>query len=255
MARRKNGLGWIKPLPDGRFRMRMRVGVNDNGVPKILTVTGRTEAECIRKMRKKSDPYVNGIAGKRSDYLKKATLTELCELHLQEHMNQKDRLKPKSTDRREGTIRNQIEKYPIGRLQVLSVTPQDINGHIERLLRDEKLAVSSIEKVFDVINAAYKWAKSHYYTNYNPCDPIKDSIKNRLRNLKKRDTSEGVVIVLSEDQKKKIIGYVNGMDDQPVHTQLFGLGVRLLMNTGMRVGLRTSLHTWGIHRGRFRNTM
>ena len=64
MARRKNGLGWIKPLPDGRFRMRMRVGVNDNGVPKILTVTGRTEAECIRKMRKKSDPYVNGIAGK-----------------------------------------------------------------------------------------------------------------------------------------------------------------------------------------------
>lgn len=70
MARRKNGLGWIKPLPDGRFRMRMRVGVNDNGVPKILTVTGRTEAECIRKMRKKSDPYVNGIAGKGSDYLK-----------------------------------------------------------------------------------------------------------------------------------------------------------------------------------------
>lgn len=114
-------------------------------------------------MRKKSDPYVNGIAGKGSEYLKKATLTKLCELHLQEHMNQKDRLKPKSTDRREGTIRNQIEKYPIGRLQVLSVTPQDINGHIERLLRDEKLAVSSIEKVFDVINAAYKWAICEWY--------------------------------------------------------------------------------------------
>ena len=55
MGRRKNGLGWIKVLPDGRYRMRQRVGVNDNGVPKILTVTGKTEAECIKKMRKKKE--------------------------------------------------------------------------------------------------------------------------------------------------------------------------------------------------------
>ncbi len=236
MGRRKNGLGWIKVLPDGRYRMRQRVGVNDNGVPKILTVTGKTEAECIKKMRKKSDPYVNGITGKGSDYLKKATLTELCNLHLQEHMNQKDRLKPKSTDRREGTIRNQIENYPIGRLQVPSVTPQDINGHIERLIRDGELSISSIEKVFDVINSAYKWAKSHYYTEYNPCDPVRDMIKNRLRNLKKRDTSEGVVIVLSDDQKRKIRDYVAGLNEQPAYSQLFGLSVMLLMHTGMRVG-------------------
>ena len=69
-----------------------------------------------------------------------------------------------------------------------TVKPQDIHNHIEMLLKENKVAVSSVGKAFDVLNAAYKWAQSRQYLYTNPCDPVKDTIKNRLKNLQKRDS-------------------------------------------------------------------
>ena len=236
MGRRKNGQGSIKILPDGRYRMRQKVGFRDNGVARVLTVTGTSESDCIKKMKKKTTQLENNLSVAGTSLIKKITLTELCNIHLNEHLGQRDRLKPKAADRRESTIRNQIEPYPIGSLQVPSITPQDVNGHIEHLLREGKLSVSSVEKTFDVINSAFKWAESQYYIDFNPCKPIRDKIKNRLKNLKKKDSSEGIVEVLSEDQKQMLETYVNSLDGAAMHQQLMGLSILFLMYTGIRVG-------------------
>ena len=74
----------------------------------------------------------------------KDTLTTLCKKHLASDISHKHMLKPKAADRRESTINNQIAKYPIGCLQVQSVTSQDFENHIEGLISESKLSISSI---------------------------------------------------------------------------------------------------------------
>ncbi len=149
MGRRKNGLGTFTILPDGRYRMRLRMGFNNAGGARILTVTGTSETDCLKKMKKKAAEYENSPSTAGTSLIKKITVTELCNIHLNEHLSQKDRLKPKAADRRESTIKNQIEPYKIGRLQTSSVTSQDVSEHIETLLQEGKLSVSSVEKTFD----------------------------------------------------------------------------------------------------------
>ena len=235
--KRKNGQGSISlvksPNGETKYRMRQQVGVlPNNGRPRILTVTGSSETDCIRKMKKRERELAD------LEYTPRVTMTvgELCELHLKEHLAQKDRLKPKSADRRESTIRNQIQKYPMGRLQMASVKPSDITDHIESLI-SEGLSVSSVSKAFDVINAAYNYAKDQGYITKNPCDPVKDDIKHRLQNLDVRNSSAGVVIILSDEQIAQIKKHVNdNIDRWPTYKKALGLSVLLLIHTGMRSG-------------------
>ena len=66
-------------------------------------------------------------------------------------------LKPKSIDRREVTITKHIEPYPIGYMQISALRIKDVEEHI-KILTDKELITSSITKVVDVLNAAYKLA-------------------------------------------------------------------------------------------------
>ena len=241
MAKRKNGEGSFNHLPNGKVRMRLQYGRNSNGGPRILTVTGSSETDALRKMRAKVE-----AESKKASYIddvkvKKMTLAELCEAHLEAHIKQKDRLKDGSVDRRAGTIKNQIRgkngEYALARLQVLTVTPQDISRHIEMLITESGLAVSSIEKVFYVINAAYSWAVDNGYIDKSPCNPVKDAIKSRFKALKKKENAEKEVIVLSEHQIDLIRRHVNWLkDNAKIDQYLFGLSVLLLLYTGMRAG-------------------
>lgn len=67
-------------------------------------------------------------------------------------------MKPKSIDRRECTIEKHIALYPLGRIQLQAVKVSDIDSHMSTLMQEGKLSVSSMEKVIDVLNAAYNWA-------------------------------------------------------------------------------------------------
>jgi len=151
-------------------------------------------------------------------------------------MSQRDRIKPTAADRRECTIRNQIEPYPIGSTQCSSVKSADVKNHIERLIDENKLSVSSIKKCFDVINSAYNWAISQEALSYNPCTKVCDEIRHRLSKLEDIDSDEEDVIVMSEEDAK------------------------LLMHTGIRVGELCALrwknydmkyHTLDVSRTRF----
>lgn len=236
MSRRKSGLGSITLLPNGKYRMRKQFGNLPNGRPRIITVTGTSETDCLRKMKKKEEEVPQRMIVGDSSF-QKITLTELCEYHLEEHLNERGRLKPKAADRRESTIRNQIMPYSIGRIQAVNVNPQDVTGHIEKLIKEGKLSVSSICKTLDVINAAYKWAVDQEYIRYNPCKSVMDKLKNRLKNLEKRNSSDGVVIVLSEDQISLIEKYVDSISDKSEsYLYIQGLSVLLLLYTGMRIG-------------------
>lgn len=236
--KRVNGEGSFAVLPNGKIQMRKMFGYLPNGRPKILTVSGTSQSDCIRQMNTKIASMQSSGKAVDSHTIMKFTLEQLCYRHLQEHLDQRGRLKPKAADRRESTIKNQIAPYSIGQLQIMSVTSQDISRHMEYLINKGNLSVSSVEKAFNVINSAYKYAQSQHFIDYNPCDQIGDRIKNRFRNLKTRDSSAGVVLVLSSDQKQILENYVEELDRDDVeqYRRIIGLGVLLLLYTGMRVG-------------------
>ena len=152
-------------------------------------------------------------------------------------MGHKDVLKPKSADHRESTINNQIAKYPIGCLQVQSVTSQDFENHIEGLISENKLSISSIRKTLDVINAAFEWGVSQKIVSENPCTPVTKKLRIRLKNLEKIEADDADVIILSDDEVQKIINikYIfninNGKHKYP---NIFY--VLILLYTGMRIG-------------------
>jgi len=234
MKRRNNGEGSFSQTASGKIKMRMQVGYQNNGNPKILTVTGRTRAECIRLMDKKKQMYLHNDKGSYLD--RTLTLVELCQAHLDDHLSQLDRLKPNSADRREDTINNQISKYPIGHLIADQISPKDITDHINLLINDNQLSVSSLEKTIDVINAAYRWANNKEILSINPCTPVKDDIKARLRQLTRRHINDADVIILSPDEEEALITechrqFKNGKDKYPI-----GRAVEFLLATGMRVG-------------------
>ena len=237
MAKRKNGEGTFIKLANGKVRMRKQVGTLANGGQRVITVTGTSETDCIRKMKPKEE----AVKARNQEYdlkeIKRLTVTDLCMLHFKEHLGERNRLKPKAADRRESTIRNQIKPYHIGRMQAVGVTARDVRNHIENLINEGRLSVSSVQKALDVINAAYKWSKDRGMMDCNPCTPVLDKLKFRLKNLEKRNSSDGVVIVLSQEQIVKLEEYVEGLkENNNVYKYHFGLSLLLLLYTGMRVG-------------------
>ncbi len=234
-TRNKNGQGHFEQLENGKVRMWKQVGIKANGKRKMLSVTGTSETDCIKKMRIRENEYQSENI--TSDVMQKVTLGELCTMHLDEHLGEKDRLKPKAADRRESTIKNQIMPYPIGSYQVLSITASDIKKHIETLISEGRLSVSSIKKALDVINASFKWAQNNEYIEKNPCISVLDSLKKRLKKLESRENAEGVIIVLSEEQIAKYEKAIESLKDKPeTYRYIFGLSTLLLLRTGIRCG-------------------
>ena len=236
-TRNANGQGSFKKLSDGRTRMRKQHGYLDNGKPRVLTVTGKSESDCIKKMAKKETEFENGLITHES--VLKMTLEELCSKHLKYDIEHSARLKPTSADRREVTIRNQIIGSTIGTKQLAAITEMDISEYINTLLAAKKISVSSIKKVFYVINAAYKWAVKHKYLLENPCDFIKDDLMSDFKVLEDRQwgLNNKYVKTLNETQIEQLV-QVSKIVNANNHKLKYPVAIYilLLLFTGMRIG-------------------
>lgn len=181
--RNLNGQGTFVILPNKKVRMRKQFGYLDNGNPRILTVTAESKPACRRAMKIKEDECIKLLNTEIS--ILTGTLADLCYSHLEYDITHKKNFKSTAIDRRECTIRNQIEnnKYRIGRVQVQAITSADVKELIYGLIDEQRLAASSIEKAFNVINSAYRWAVDNEYVLKNVCIPIKDEIMSELKSM------------------------------------------------------------------------
>ena len=241
MSRRANGEGSFIKLEDGRIRMRQQYGFLPSGYQRILTVTGSSRSECVKLMKKKiakTPPPVD------LHDLSKGTVEELCRKHLEYNLAQRGFIKPSSADRREVTINNQVAGSTLGNMQVAAVSCRDIENHIEDLINADELAVSTIKKVFHVINGAYKWAVSQEIISKNPCDPIKEKITQRFSKLTEKGACDADVIVLSDDEKIILIKEALRKDDKGNFLYPIGPSVVFLLKSGMRIGEYCALR-WG----------
>lgn len=233
-TRRPKGTGHFDSYGKGGYRLRLQIGIKEDGKPKIITAVGKTQDECWRKLKKKMKLYKSSNNAE-SDY-QKITVAELCYKHLDAHLGEKDRLKARSADRREGTIRNQIEKYCIGDMQVASVKPTDISSHIEYLIANTALSVSSIEKTLNVLNSAYNWGIAQGKLDYNPCTAVLDSLQHRFTNISAKHTTDSDIVVLSAEETVKLKAEAVKTNNNGVLIHRNGLACLLLLETGMRIG-------------------
>ena len=233
--RNAKGEGAFKTNLDGTVTHRKSVGYKENGQRKVFTVTANTKAACLKEMKKKEDAWKkqNKIGSFCTGGL---TITELCEMHLKYQIEQGE-LKPKSIDRRECTIEKHIALYPLGRIQLQAVKVADIDNHMGTLMREGRLSVSSMEKVLDVLNAAYKWAIIRGELDFNPVAPIKSTIEKRLQKMKQKSANEADVSVLSIEEEKLFIKEAMSITENTgKYKYPAGLYGMLLLFTGMRCG-------------------
>lgn len=232
--RNAKGEGSFKINADGTVTHRKSVGYKANGYRKILTVTAANKAACIREMKKKEVEW-NRI--QKSEVIGSGTTVhELCLLHLKYQVEQNE-LKAKSIDRRECTIDRHIGDYRLGRLQIQSIRVADIEDHVTALIRERKLSASSVEKVVDVLNAAYNWAMIRGELEFNPVAPIKPTLEKRIQKMKQRTANEADVDVLSIEEQQIFEKEALKVDEKTGKLRyaggLYGL---LLLHTGMRCG-------------------
>ena len=236
MSEKRNakGEGAFKINPDGTVIHRKSVGYKANGQRKVFTVTANTKAACLKEMKKKEDAWKR--QSRVGSFCTSLTVTELCDRHLCYQANQGE-LKPKSIDRRECTIEKHIALYPLGRIQLQAVKVSDIDSHISTLMQERKLSVSSMEKVIDVLNAAYNWAITRGELEFNPVAPIKSPLTQRLQKIKQKSANEADVSVLSIEEEKLFIQEAMAINEKngkyKYPAGIYGL---LLLYTGMRCG-------------------
>ena len=65
-VRRTNGEGCYVNMPSGKIQMRKQCGFLANGRPRVLSVTGKSRAECNRLMKEK-EAKVTGIVSMAKD--------------------------------------------------------------------------------------------------------------------------------------------------------------------------------------------
>lgn len=232
-GRNAKGEGSFRKNSNGTFTHRKSVGYKADGGRKVLTVTAPTKTACIREMRKKEAEW-NHL--KNASHIQlKDTVAELCYRHLEYQMENGD-LRPKSVDRRESTIKNQIEKYDFGKMQLHMVTPIEVDKHIRYLMKEGKLSESSITKTVDVLNAAYTWATLHGDQRTNPVQSVKPDLVKKLKKMSAKHANEADVVVLSEDEIHRFT--LEAMKKNAKGTMKYpaGLYMLLLLHTGMRCG-------------------
>lgn len=145
--RRDKGDGCISQRADGTWTARMRVGLTPEGKPKIKAFYGKTESEVKKKLKEfqKELHRYDGTVVQRStvanymlDWLQNVKANEL---------------KPKSYDRLEQTVNNQVIPS-IGHLQLAALTSDDVQKMINDL-KNAGMSYSTIKKAYDAVNECF----------------------------------------------------------------------------------------------------
>ena len=121
-------------------------------------------------------------------------------------------------------------------MQINVITANDIEEHIQKLIKEGKVGSSSIKKVLDVLNAAFEWAKIQKDLADNPVEPVKSKLSTRLRKLSEKSAEEADVMVFSEEEAEVFYKEASKVCKNGKQYYSAGNYLLLLLYTGMRCG-------------------
>jgi integrase len=222
-TRADKGDGSIYQLADATWRGKYR----PQGSHKTKFFRGSTRAEVKNKMKafqREAEKY--GYIGSQKLCVRDFMDEWLYGIKYYE-------LKPKSFDRLECTLQNQVYKH-LGEVHFSQLATADIQNLV-RTLADEGLSYSSIKKTYESLNACFKWAMSQEPPKAvkNPCTGVSLPEKTKKQNKKSaanrvRYFSDKEIELLCQNSTAK---YGNG---KPIYR--LGHSVIVLLYTGIRIG-------------------
>lgn len=219
--RREKGDGSISQRKDGLWVGRYDAGKKPDGKRNIKVVYGKTDKECKKKLKDLKREIEKG----EHYYIERSSV----EAYMTDWLVnvKKNELKPKSYDRLEQTLNNNVFPY-IGHIQLQAIETNDVQKMINDL-RDSGKSHSTIKKVYDAVNAAFKYglACKPPKVDGNPAFNVTIPSKKILPQKKIQFyTKEEAALICDH----AISNYKNGNR----HYRL-GAFVPLLVNTGLRM--------------------
>lgn len=206
MARRANGEGCLRCRPDGRWELRVMYGYRDDGKPYIKYFYGKTRREVLEKHKKYQYDLNGGI-----DFSKTYTFDEWSELWFENH---RQNITP-TTQENYRYILGRLQLY-LGNRRIIDIKPYDI----EYLLKSERKigrSDSHLSSCRGMLYQIFHKAEANDFIRKNPVRFAEKMRASKPKQRKEAFTAEEVQLLMKNLPHNKI-----------------GLGIRLLLGTGMR---------------------
>ena len=206
----------IRQRKDGSYEARVTVA------GKRYSRYGKNVTEVKRKIKQLQD-----------EFEKENVIAENVRLHvaLESYLEDIKRCKVKSTtyDRVESTFKYHIKDEPLGRMQVGTITSQDVQKMLLEQCR-KGLSASSIKKIYNLLGEFFRYATATKVIGSNPMTLVQMPHSSNIQKQEKE------MEVLTSDELKRVIAVAERVDEdgQPVYK--YGEAIVLLLLTGLRSG-------------------
>lgn len=225
--KRDDGQGTIIQRANGTYQIKVRDGKKPDGKAKFIYFSGKTQAECKRKLKE----YLQQKAV-MSNQMTEMTVDEYTDFFL--YKVKYGTIKASSFDRLEKTFRCHI-RPELGYIRLSDVTTQ----HIQILINekafptDDKkpLSRSSLKKIKEALNMLFTYAVLREHLNKNPMlgvlMPSEDNVLTKEKEVKEIPKEDLKAIIRVCRQQVKT--------DDRLKYRLGPLFI-FLVNTGLRLG-------------------
>lgn len=229
-TRRVNGEGSVY-FYNERWYATLEIGIQSNGKPKVKRFSSKTKSGAIRK---KEEYKKSMMIFSEND--PNVTVEEYFKYWLTNFQIYK--IKPQSYDRLESTVYKHIIPS-IGFLMYGTVETRDIQILINKKYMEEDLSYSSVKKIYDALNACFKFnlslSPAEKILEYNPCAAvILPQNKKSKRDLAKIFKPDEIVKIKNEIDRKYI--------HRPGSIYPYGYLYILILNTGLRLSESLALN-------------
>ena len=157
------------PKKEGLLQYRKVIHVNSNNKKRICVI-GYSVAECMEKMRvaeeKLKNSYYETDISALNDACRELSLEKGVRRFLFEYKSQF--IKPRTLDRHEATLENQICKYDIAKILTKDITESILQIHLKTIY--DQYSLSVVRKTKDVLNMYFEYV----YKNDPLNNPMRD---------------------------------------------------------------------------------
>ena len=217
--RAKYGTGSLRRRASGVYDLRVSY-VTFNGEHKRKCFTGQNESECREKAKRFLEKY-NRF--RRGDLDPSLTIPQIARMKVDK--NHEYNFTKESTYRRNlGTIKI-IENTPLGTVPIIEIDERMLDTFLTSL---KKYANSTIQKVFQVVNSAFEWAKENHLIDAN-------IITAHHIRCPRSDKKDKCVRALTVEEQRKLIQYL--AEHRPDTERLdYTIQLMIAMFAGLRMG-------------------
>ena len=207
---RANGEGNIRQRADGRWEVRVTIGIDfATGEPNRISRYASTQEEAVKLLHELS--YIRDTSPKNFETI---TLGEWLDLCLEVYM--KNSLKQSTYLSYEGYIRVHL-KPALGNLQLRDLTPRLLQQYYNYKAEEEGLSPKTIININLFLHRALSYAVTEGYIPSNPAASI-----NLSRGTKPQ------IEILTRDEQAQLI--------RASYQHRYGVFIRLVLFTGLRLG-------------------